>query len=117
MAGVQRPVRVAVHTRVSCWVSLVAVPHRRSVPPGLCCWLGPPLLCCCAAALLCAQLVFVPDLFSYADKGISNRGPLQPTLHGLYFMMLIISSRLSWMLNVVNAFMGFDPVFSCNKNE
>lgn len=32
-------------------------------------------------------------------------------------MKLIISSRLSWMLNVVNAFMGFDPVFSCNKNE
>lgn len=46
---------VAVHTHVSCWVSLVAVPHHCCVPPGLCCWLHSPLLFC---RMLCVQLSF-----------------------------------------------------------
>lgn len=70
MAGVQRPVRVAVHTRASCWVSLVAVPHRRAVPPGPCCWLRPPLLCCFVLSS-CLFLIFFVTLM----KELATAGP------------------------------------------
>lgn len=46
---------------------------------------------------------------------LATAGPGNLRCQRVFFMMLIIWSRLNWMLNIVNAFMGFYTVFSCNK--
>lgn len=107
MARVHWCVWVAVHTHVSCWVSLVAVPHHCSVPPGLCCWLHSALLFCCDAVCICfvfssglpcCILLYSIQIYIYTVLLLKVwlTGVLVKSFASVYFTIQIITLSFNW---------------------
>lgn len=100
-------VRVAVHTNVSCWVSLVVVPHHCSVPSGLCCWLHSPLLFCCAAICFVLSSVLLDSILLLKGWQTGTHVKGFASVHTVYFMIQIIFcfdwfKTQSWIVEGLN---------------